>query len=384
MSFQVCTYLDYASTHPRRDEILALRAEFERTSYANIGRAHYDRAEQSMIAYHASKKIVAEWIGCESVEVLYTYSATYALNLLALAVEHNGVVGKGDTILLSVSEHHANIVPLQMLAERVWAHVRFVSLDSQYRLDLEDLRSKLDDSVKVVSLQYASNVTGAIHPLEKVREIIGTERLFCVDAAQMVLHGPIDMKQLGCDAMVFSWHKIGADTGIGVLALWKILQKSWESPVSGGGAINFVTQEWYEQAGIPDKWEPGTPHITGAVTLGAAIEYLQKIDQSQRDNYRALVAYVDEQFSSLGHTGIQVFHSTSDALGVWSFALPDRHPSDIADILAQSGICVRSGHHCCQPLHDSLHVSGTVRISIGYETTRKEMEHFFAILATLI
>jgi cysteine desulfurase/selenocysteine lyase len=196
-----------------------------------------------MLAYQTSKKIVADWIGCEPVEVLYTYSATYALNLLALAIEHNRVVGKGDTILLSVSEHHANIVPWQMLAARVGAHVRFVNLDDNYCLDLHDLRTKLDDSVKVVSFQYASNVTGAVHPLEKVRDIIGTERLFCVDAAQMVLHGPLDMKQLGCDAMVFSGHKMMADTGIGVLALWKVIQKAWQCPIGGGGAINSVTQE---------------------------------------------------------------------------------------------------------------------------------------------
>lgn len=125
-----------------------------------------------MVAYQNSKKTVAGWIGCEPVEVIYTYSATYALNMLALAVEQNGVVGKGDTILISVSEHHANIVPWQMIAERVGAQVQFVSLDSDYRLDLDDLKNKLNSSVKVVSLQYGSNVTGAIHPLEKVRDII--------------------------------------------------------------------------------------------------------------------------------------------------------------------------------------------------------------------
>lgn len=125
-----------------------------------------------MVAYKNSKKTVAGWIGCEPVEVIYTYSATYALNMLALAVEQNGVIGKGDIILISVSEHHANIVPWQMIAERVGAQVQFVSLDSDYRLDLDDLKNKLNSSVKVVSFQYGSNVTGAIHPLEKVRDII--------------------------------------------------------------------------------------------------------------------------------------------------------------------------------------------------------------------
>lgn len=154
-----CIYLDYASTHPRKKEIIALREQFELTSYANIGRGNYDLAEASMIAYQNSKKAVSRWIGCEAVEVIYTYSATYALNMLALAVEQNGVVGKGDTILVSVSEHHANIVPWQMIAERVGAQVQFVHLDSDYCLDLDDLQNKLNSSVKVVSLQYGSNVT---------------------------------------------------------------------------------------------------------------------------------------------------------------------------------------------------------------------------------
>lgn len=140
-----------------------------------------------MLAYQNSKKVVAEWIGCEPVEVLYTYSATYGINILALALEQNNVLQSGDTVLLSVTEHHANIVPWQMLAKRIGLNIRFVGLDTNYRIDLEDLRNKLDDSVKVVSLQYASNVTGAIHPLEQVRAIIG-DGLFFIDATQRVLH----------------------------------------------------------------------------------------------------------------------------------------------------------------------------------------------------
>lgn len=181
-------YLDYASTHPRKKEIMEARESFEISSYANVGRSRYALAESAEEAYGHSKKLVAEWIGCEPLEVLYTYSATYALNLLALAAGHNQVLSKGDTILLSLSEHHANIVPWQMLAEQVGARVLFVGLDDDHRIDLEDLRNKIDPSVKIVSLQYASNVTGAIHPLERVREIIGPDRLFCVDASQMGIY----------------------------------------------------------------------------------------------------------------------------------------------------------------------------------------------------
>ena len=302
MNPAISIYLDYASTHPRKEEIIAARTEFEHSSYANIGRGNYDLAEASMVAYQNSKKTLARWIGCEPVEILYTYSATYAINILALAIEYNGVVGKGDTVLLSISEHHANIVPWQMMAERVGAQIKFVNIDSNCCLDLDDLKNKLDPSVKVVSFQYASNVTGAIHPLEKVREIIGTERLFCVDASQMGIHGPLKMGDIQCDAMVLSGHKMMADTGIGILALWKVLQKSWQSPISGGGAINFVSTDGYEQAGIPERWEPGTPHITGAVTVDAAVQYLEKLDIKKRKNYRELITHIDASFENLEKT----------------------------------------------------------------------------------
>lgn len=378
-------YLDYASTYPRREEIMAVRREFEESSYANVGRANYDLAEAAMIAYQDSKKTVAAWIGCEPVEVLYTYSATYAINLLALAMEHNGVIQKGDTILLSLSEHHANIVPWQMLAERVGAVVKFVWLDEHYCIDLDDLKNKLDNTVKVVSLQYASNVTGAIHPLEKVRDIIGSERLFIVDASQMGLHWPLSMSDIHCDAMVLSWHKMMADTGIGILALWKVLQKAWQSPVSGGWAINFVHTDGYEQAGIPERWEPGTPHITGAVTLWAAVGYLQKISPEQKKDYAHIIELIDARFESYIARGLQVFHSRkTGSIGVWSFALSGKHPSDIADVFADQGICLRSGHHCCEPLHEYLWVVWTVRMSIGYDTTQAEIERFFAVLESLL
>ncbi len=332
-----------------------------------------------------SKKAVAEWIDCDPVEVLYTYSTTYALNLLALAIEHNGVVGKGDTILLSVSEHHANIVPWQMLAERVGAQVKFVGLDAQYRINLDDLKNKLNDSVKVVSFQYASNVTGAVHPVEKVREIIGNERFFCVDAAQMAVHGPLSMKKIQCDAMVFSGHKMMADTGIGVLALWKLLQKSWQAPIGGGGAINYVTLDGYQQSGIPERWEPGTPHITGAVTLTAAIKYLENMPSQMREDYKNLIQFVNEKFAALQEKGVRVFHSDAEnALGVWSFSVEGKHVNDIADDFAGEGICVRSGHHCCQPLHEYFGIQGTVRVSIGFDTTEQELETFFSVLEKIL
>ncbi len=378
-------YLDYASTYPRHEDILRKRQEFEISDYANIWRGSYDLSEKSFLAYQQSKKTVADWIGCETLEVLYTYSATYACNLLALTLEYNDIIKKGDTILLSKSEHHANIVPWQMLAKKTWATVRFVGLDKNFCIDLHDLEEKLDDSVKVVSLQYASNVTGAIHSLEKVRDIIWPDRLFFIDAAQMVLHGPISMKYLGCDALVFSGHKIGADTGIWVLALKKELQKSWQSPISGWGAINTVSETWFLQAGIPERWEPGTPHITGAVTLDYALQDISSLTEIQKNTYQKMVQDTTEKFQKLQEKWLQLFHSNAEnSLGIWSFTLPWKHVNDVGDILNSHHIFVRTGHHCCEPLHNSFWVSGTVRVSIWFDTASEEIDAFFSVLETLL
>lgn len=379
-------YLDYAATAPRNPDIVNKTATFSLSQYANIGRGLYTLSEEAQSLYRESKKTVAQWVGCDPVEVIYTYSTTYAINLVTLALEHNNILGKWDVILLSQSEHHANIVPWQILAERVGAVIKFVQLDAHFQIDMDHLKTLFDSHVKVVSLQYASNVTGALHPLEKVRDIIGRDVLFFVDAAQVVMHWPIDMRWIGADGVVFSGHKIMADTWIGVLALWKVLQKAWQSPLGGGGAINFVTEKWYEQAGLPEKWEPGTPHITGAISLKHAINVLTNICPVRRQKYRELVCYTNNRFRSLEQQNIlQLFHSdTPHALGIWSFALSNIHCHDIAESLDAYHICVRSGHHCCEPLHLSWWIPGTVRVSIGFETTQEEIDTFFTSLQKII
>jgi selenocysteine lyase/cysteine desulfurase len=250
---------------------------------------------------------------------------------------------------------------------------------------MEHLKELLDDTVKIVSLQYASNVTGAVHPLEKVRDIIGKDRLFFIDATQMAIHGPMNMRALSADAMVFSGHKMMADTGIGVLALWRVLQKAWDAPIGGGGAINFVSETTHEQAGIPEKWEPGTPHITGAVSISAAINVLSSMSEDVHLKYKELISYTNKCLQSFTSDQIKIFHSdTPNALGIWSFTITGKHGNDIAEALSEYGICVRSGHHCCSPLHTSWGTSGTVRISIGYQTTQEEIDYFFSKLRELI
>ncbi len=378
---QETIYLDYASTHPRNSFVMSDREGFEQSSYANIWRGNYDRAERAMVAYQNSKKSFASWVGCDPYDIIYTYSCTYAINLIALALEQNNILKKGDVILLSVSEHHANIVPWHMLAQRTGAILRFVHVDNGYHIDLNDLSAKLDSSVKVVSLQYASNVTGALHPLEQIRSLIGEERLFFVDAAQMGIHGPLNFSEIWCDAMFFSGHKMMADSGLGILVLKKILQKAWQCPLGGGWAINFVSEKTYEQSGLPERWEPGTPHITWAVTLASALQLLSAFSGEKRGQYQELVRYISTRFDDFfsSRKG-SCYHASEPSIWVWSFSLEWKHPVDIAEFLSRHDICVRAGHHCCEPLHAYLWSPGTVRISIGHETTKNEIDTFFEVL----
>lgn len=379
-------YLDYASTAPRNQFIWEKTEAFSLNHYANIWRWLYTLAEESQEWYQKSKKAVSNWIGCDTVEVIYTYSATYAINLITLAIARNKVLWKWDVIILSRSEHHANIVPWQLLAETAWATIQFVWLDKDYEIDMIELEKLMSPSVKVVSLQYASNVTGAVHDLIKVRNIIGTDCLFFIDATQIVMHQSINMKELWADGIVFSGHKMWADTGIGVLAMTRILQKKWICPLWGGGAINFVTEEYHEQAWIPEKWEPGTPHITGAVSMFYAIQIQSEIMNKNNVSHRELISFTQSQFLALEKKWIiRLFHSnTKKALGIWSFIVPDRHSNDLVESLDEFGICVRSGHHCCEPLHRSLGISGSIRVSIGYHTTFDEIYYFFEKLAVIL
>lgn len=382
----MCVYLDYAVTHPRVQSIEDSCVAWWDQHFSNVGRWLYDRAVDTDAMYHTSKQVVAAWIGCEPREVIYTYSATYGLNLLAWACEKNIPLWPGDVIVLSISEHHANIVPWQMLAKRTGCTIRFARITDKMQIDMNHLRELIDARVKIVSLQYASNVTGAVHPLENVRNIIGRTPFFAIDATQIVWHTPLNMSGLGADALVFSGHKIGADTGIWVLALHHSYQKSWEPPLGGWRAISHVSQDSYDLAGIPDRWEPGTPHIMGAFSLIKALERIRMRSSTWEEQYKKVYLLFDKKFRELAlHKKIQLFHADHEgALGIWSFIIEGIHSTDLAEMFADQDCCVRSGYHCCEPLHTSWQVAGTLRVSIGHDTTLDECEYFFGILENIL
>lgn len=402
-------YLDNTASVQKPRSVIDAISSFFASDYANIHRGTYDLAERSETLYHESKEAVRDLIGASSTaEISYHYNATYALNFLSLSLAYSGILTRGDRILLSAAEHHANIVPWLILKKWFGVEVDFCAITEDYSLDLADLQAKITPRTKVISLTYASNVTGAIFPLEEVGKILAHSDkvdfsntplsgrktpLFFVDASQAVPNFRVDVAALGCDALFFTGHKMMSDTGIGVLWGRKDFLKILQPAIGGGGAINFVTETEYAPAGLPEKMEPGTPHIAGAVSLLAAIRYMQSIGSYEaiESAEKPLIEAMLALFVKLGDKVILYGpKDITDRIGVFSFSIPGKHPTDIADAFADAGICVRAGFHCAEPLaagftsnDSSPNPLPTVRASLYFYNDMCDVERFSEVLQKL-
>ncbi len=376
-------YLDSASTAQKPKVVIEALSEIFTHSYANIHRGAYDLSEKAEILYEASKEKVRLFLGANSKhEIIYTYNATYAFNLLARSFVKSGMLVKWDRILLSVLDHHANIVPWQIIAEEYGIIIDWIAVTPEWRLDLSDLESKISGS-RLISVTAASNVTGAITDIAKIRDIVkkdDSKRILVIDGSQAFPHFAVDVVDLDIDFFIATGHKVMSDTGIGILYGKKSLLQKMEPAFSGGGAINSVTQVGYEAAGLPYRHEPGTPHIAGAVSLLAALEYIESIggypaiELYEKD----LVEYALSKIAMLPHE-IRLIgpKDPEDRLGVFSFAFSNRHPGDVADVLAEKGICVRVWHHCTEPLHQYFGLQATLRMSLYIYNTKEDIDIFF-------
>ncbi len=394
-------YLDSASTAQKPAAVIDAVAEYLEQGYANIHRGSYELSELSESLYKESKVAVARLIGAAShYEINYSNNATGAFNLLAASMARSGWLKSGDRVLLSIVEHHANIVPWMMLRESLGIEVEFVALNSDYELDMADFALKLTPNTKVVSFTGCSNVTGVGIDFTQVNIAIdshwktewGKTPFRIMDASQLVPHGPVDVVANGLDFAVFTGHKMWADTGIGILWGKKELLKAMVPSIGGGGAINFVHTDGFEVSGLPYRFEPGTPNLTGAVSLLTAIEYFEsiggypaitKIEQELVE--RALEAFAKrtEAVTLIGPT-TAILPSGAVRAGVFAFTVEGKHITDVADALAAENVCVRAGHHCAEPFHIQQQISGTVRMSISMYTTQDDLEKFFEVLDDII
>ncbi|MDH3397066.1 MAG: cysteine desulfurase [Acidimicrobiia bacterium] len=373
-------FLDSAASSQKPTQVLDVMDAVYRTYYANVHRGAYLLSEESTTAYEEARGKVARFINAGSrSEVVFTRGATTALNMVAFGwgMDH---LSAGDKIMLTMMEHHANMVPWQLVARRTGAELVFLPMTGDYRLDVDRIPELLDERVKVVSFTGMSNVTGTMPPVAEIAKVARDHgALVVVDAAQLVTHAPVDVQELGADFVAFSGHKMLGPTGIGALWGRPSLLEEMEPFEGGGEMISDVQLNGSTWAPVPHKFEAGTPPIVEAIGLGAAVDYLEKIGMELvRRHEQELTGYALDRLAEL--PAVRVFGPADleHRGGVISFALGDVHPHDVATILDQEGIAVRAGHHCAKPLTRALGVPATVRASFQVYNTRQDVDALFA------
>lgn len=365
-------YLDTAATSQKPQPVIDAITRAYDTTYATVHRGVYQRSADMTLAYEAARRRVARFIGGQENEVVFVRGATEGINLVAQCWAGTQLQ-PGDRILLSQLEHHSNIVPWQMVAERTGAAIDVIPLTEDHRIDLAAMEAMLTPQHKLVALAHVSNVLGSVLDAKRAAALAhGVGAKLLLDGCQAVPRLPVNVADLDCDFYVFSGHKLYGPTGIGVLwGRYELLDAM--PPYQGGGSmIDSVTFERTTYAPPPGRFEAGTPHIVGVVGLHAAIDYVDSIGLDRIHAHET--ALVDMLRDALGKVNsVRLFGPTSSA-GIVSFAVEGVHPHDVATILDEGNVAIRAGHHCAQPLMDSLGVTATARASFGVYNGAADIE----------
>ena len=374
-------YLDSAASSQKPAAVIAAMDEYYRQYHANVHRGVHRLSELATNAYESARGRIATFIGAPSAdEIVFVGNATEAFNLVAYSWGRQHV-SAGDEILLTEMEHHANIVPWQMLAQEVGAMIRYLPIREDGKLALENLGDYLTERTRLFSFTGASNVLGTINP---VRELVDAAHavgaLTMVDAAQLIPHMPVDVEVLNCDFLAFSSHKMCGPTGIGVLYGKRELLEAMPPFMGGGDMIRRVTFDGFVPNEIPWKFEAGTPRIAEAVGLGAAVDYLDSIGMEAIHAHElSITNYALELLNEI--PGLSLLGPPAGARGgLASFTMQGIHPHDIAEILDKDGIAIRAGHHCAMPLHQKLGISASARASFYVHTTMEEVDKLTSAL----
>lgn len=356
-------YLDTAATAQKPRAVIDAIARGYDTTYATVHRGVYQRSADMTLAYEAARGTVARFVGAKPDEIVFVRGATEGINLVASSWAANQLKA-GDRILLSQLEHHSNIVPWQMVAERVGAAIDVVPLTDDHRIDLDAMAAMIRPEHKLVALAHVSNVLGSVLDVERACAIAHSAGArILIDGCQAVARLPVDVAALGCDFYVFSGHKLYGPTGIGVLWARGELLDAMPPYQGGGSMIDRVSFERTTYAPAPTRFEAGTPHIVGALGLAAAVDYVTGIGLSRIHAHEtALVADARAALSRIN--SLRLF-GPADSAGIVSFALQGVHPHDIGTILDEHRVAIRAGHHCAQPLMGVLGVEATARASFG-------------------
>ena len=367
-------YLDNAATTQKPKAVLEAVNRYYQEDNANVHRGVHTLAERATASYEGARETVRRFINASSTkEVLFTRGTTTGLNWIGRFAEE--ILEEGDEVLISIMEHHSNILPWQEACRKTGAKLVYAYLKDG-DLDLEDFREKLTDRTKFVSITHASNVLGVINPIQELAQLAHEKgAIMVVDGAQSVPHMKIDVQKLDADFFVFSGHKMAGPTGIGVL-YGKEHYLNQMSPVEfGGEMIDFVYEQSATWKELPWKFEAGTPNMAGAIGLAAAIDYLEAIGMDAIEHHeQELIAYVFPKLQAI--EGLEIYGSQDLAKrsGVISFNLGNLHPHDLATALDYEGVAVRAGHHCAQPLIQYLEVPATARASFYLYNTKEDCD----------
>lgn len=380
-------FLDSTSSTQKPRMVIEWIKYYLENCYSNIHRWMYDIATKSEKIYNSSKEKIAKIIWAESYkEIIYTYNSTYASNLLTWSLRLSHILKKWDKVLLSIVEHHANIVPWLILKEEIGIEIEYVNVDENYDLDFEDFAKKYDEKVKVISMTHVSNVTGQVFDLERVWKMKRDDTLFVIDASQSIPHFKLDVVKLNADFLYFTWHKLLADSGIWVL-WWKTELLEKMTPVFWWGwAIWKVDECSFTYSKLPNKFEPGTPNLTWAVSLLKAIEYIEsiwwfeKVEEIEKD----LVKYALSKFNERKNIKLIWSIKIDNRVWVFSFVIDWIHSHDVANEMAENNICIRSWMHCAHPFLNKILVAHTSRMSLYIYNTKEDIDNFFEVLDNLI
>ncbi len=378
-------YLDNAATSQKPLFVLNTIRDYYEEYNSNVHRGAHTLSGKATDAYEAARDKVAEFVNAASrQEIVFTRNATEAINLVAYSWGMNNLQA-GDEIILSVMEHHSNIVPWQFVAQKTGAVIKFVELTPEQTFDFEVFKNLLSEKTKLVSVVHVSNTLGCINPVEDICHLAhkhGAKVL--IDACQSVPHMPIYVQEIGCDWLVGSGHKMCAPTGIGFLYGKQEILESMPPFLGGGEMIADVFLEYSTYGELPHKFEAGTPAIGEAIALGAAVDYLMSIGMEKIHAYEAeLTAYLFQQLEKIPQLTIYGPKPNSQGEGraaLAAFTAQEVHANDLATLLDQEGVAIRAGHHCTQPLHRYLNIPATARVSLSFYNTREEIDVFIKVL----
>ena len=372
-------YLDNAATTQKPRRVIDAISDYYLHDNSNVHRGAHTLSDRATAHFEQARQNVARFINAASTkEIIWTRGTTEGINLVANCFGR--LLKAGDKVLVSAMEHHSNIVPWQMLAERQGVSVEVIPVNDDGVLNLDVFHELLDEQVKLVAVNHVSNALGSVNPIKEMiraSQAVGAKTL--IDGAQAIAHWPLDVQALGCDFYVFSGHKLFGPTGIGVLYGKEALLETMPPYQGGGEMIETVsfTGTTYNQ--LPYKFEAGTPDIAGAIGLSAAIDYLNNLDREAAEQHeQSLLTAATQQAEML--EGVTVIGRAPDKVAILGFVVEGVHSSDLGMLLDQQGVAVRTGHHCAQPIMDQYKISGTVRASFSFYNTHEEIDRLFAAL----